>query len=186
MKTEKEKMLAGQLYDATDPVLAQEQKRARELTQKLNLSEYGNDIACRQLLNALLPNAETDIRIEPPFFCDYGYNIYTGTEVFINFNCVLLDVMPIHIGSNVLLGPSVQVYTATHPKDAQKRREGLEYAKPVNIGDDCWFGGGAIILPGVTIGDRCIIGSGSVVTKDIPSDAIVAGNPATIISANGT
>lgn len=184
MKSEKEKMLAGKLYDASDQVLSQERKRARELTHRINYTEYGNEAVYRQILKTLLPNSAADIIIEPPFFCDYGYNIYTGTKVFFNFNCVLLDVAPIKIGSNVLFGPSVQVYTATHPMDAKQRREGLESAKPVIIGDDCWFGGGAIIMPGVTIGERCVIGSGAVVSKNIQSDTVVAGNPAKQIPTN--
>ncbi len=171
-------MLAGELYDASDPLLMQERRKARALTHRLNVTEYSNELACKQILSTLLPNAATDIWIEPPFFCDYGYNIYTGEKVFLNFNCVLLDVMPIRIGSNVLFGPNVQIYTAAHPIDALERRKGPEFAKPLSIGDDCWIGGGVIISPGITIGDRCIVGAGAVVTKDIPSDTTVVGNPA--------
>ena len=178
MKSEKDKMLTGELYDASNPILLQERQKARALTHRLNVTEYGNELAYKQILSALLPNAATDICIEPPFFCDYGYNIYTGDKVFFNFNCVLLDVMSIRIGSNVLFGPNVQIYTASHPIDALERRKGPEFAKPISIGDDCWIGGGVIISPGITIGDRCIVGAGAVVTKDIPSDTIVVGNPA--------
>ena len=184
LQSEKEKMLAGEMYDSSDPVLFQERQNARRLTHKLNFAEYGKEVARRQILTALLPNSATDIFIEPPFFCDYGYNIYIGTKVFFNFNCVLLDVMPIKIGSNVLFGPNVQIYTATHPVDAIERRKGPEFAEPVIIGDDCWFGGAAIITPGVTIGDRCIIGAGAVVTNSIPSDTVVVGNPAKPIATN--
>ncbi|WP_152005692.1 sugar O-acetyltransferase [Desulfoluna spongiiphila] len=184
MKSEKDKMLKGELYDASDTILLEERKKARELIHRLNYTEYGNDSTYRSILNTLLPNSATDIIIEPPFYCDYGYNIYSGSKVFFNFNCVLLDVMPIEIGSNVLFGPNVQVYTATHPVDAIRRREGLESAKPVTIDDDCWIGGNAVILPGVTIGKRCVIGSGAVVTKSIPSDVIVVGNPAKQIHNN--
>ncbi len=182
MKSEKEKMLAGELYNAADPVLAQEQKKARALAHRLNCTEYGNQASYREIIDALLPNAAPDITIEPPFYCDYGYNIFAGTKVFFNFNCALLDVMPIKIGANVMFGPNVQIYTATHTTDAETRRQGLEYAKPIRIGDDCWFGGGAIVLPGVTIGDRCVIGAGAVVSRDIPADAVVAGNPARVIN----
>ena len=171
-------MLAGELYDASDPLLKQERQKARSLTHRLNVTEYGNELAYKQILSTLLPNAATDICIEPPFFCDYGYNIYTGAKVFFNFNCVLLDVMSIRIGSNVIFGPNVQIYTAAHPKDAIERRKGPEFAKSISIGDDCWIGGGVIITPGITIGDRCIVGAGAVVTKDIPSDTIALGNPA--------
>ena len=171
-------MLAGKLYDASDPILMHERQKTRALTHRLNVREYGNESAYKQIISTLLPNAAPGICIEPPFFCDYGYNIYTGDNVYFNFNCVLLDVMPIRIGSNVLFGPNVQIYTASHPMDALERRGGREFAKPVSIGDDCWIGGGVIISPGLTIGDRCVVGAGAVVTKDIPSDTIVVGNPA--------
>ena len=178
MKTEKEKMLAGKLYDASDPFLKEEHQKASELIHRLNVTEYGKKEAYKQILSALLPNAAADVHIEPPFFCDYGYNIYIDEKVFFNFNCVLLDVMPIRIGSNVLFGPNVQIYTATHPIDFLERRKGFEFGKSTTIGDDCWIGGGVIISPGITIGDRCVVGAGAVVTKDVPSDTIVVGNPA--------
>ena len=178
MKTEKEKMLAGDLHDASDPVLVEERRRARELMHRLNVTDYGQAAAYRQIVAALLPNAAADIAIEPPFFCDYGYNIHAGGNVYFNFNCVLLDVMPIRIGANTLFGPNVQIYTATHPLDAAERRKGPEFAKPVTIGADCWIGGGVIISPGVAIGARCVIGAGAVVTRDIPADTTAVGNPA--------
>jgi maltose O-acetyltransferase len=181
MRSEKDKMLAGELYIATDPQLSEERRRARLLAHRLNVAEYGDTAAYKQILGDLLPNAASDIWIEPPFFCDYGYNIYAGQNVFFNFNCVLLDVMPIRIGSHVMFGPSVQLYTATHPVDSEERRKGPEFAKPVTIGDDCWIGGGAIICPGVTIGERCIVGAGAVVIRDVPAGAIVGGNPAKAI-----
>ncbi|MEO7317853.1 MAG: sugar O-acetyltransferase, partial [Chthoniobacteraceae bacterium] len=124
---------------------------------------------------------ETDVWIQPPFFCDYGSNISLGRKVFFNFNCVVLDVMQVTIGDNVLFGPSVQIYTATHPMDAAVRRQWLESARPVTIGSDVWVGGGAIICPGVTIGSRAVIGAGSVVTRDIPDDVFAAGNPCRVI-----
>ncbi|MBF0119700.1 MAG: sugar O-acetyltransferase [Desulfobacterales bacterium] len=177
-RLEKEKMLAGELYNASDPLLKQERQRARSLIHQLNVTHYSDQLAYKQILMELLPNASDDIWIEPPFFCDYGYNIFIGEKVFFNFNCVLLDVMPIRIGSNVLFGPNVQIYTAAHPIDAMERRKGFEFAKPISIGNDCWIGGSVIITPGVTIGDRCILGAGTVVTKDVQSDTIVVGNPA--------
>ena len=122
-----------------------------------------------------------DAWIQPPFFCDYGYNIALGSKVFFNFNCVVLDVMRVEIGNNVLFGPSVQIYTATHPLNAAERRTWRELAKPVTIGSDVWVGGGAIICPGVTIGDRSVIGAGSVVTRAIPADVFAAGNPCRVI-----
>ena len=124
---------------------------------------------------------ETDVWIQPPFFCDYGSNISLGKKVFFNFNCVVLDVMAVVIGNNVLFGPAVQIYAATHPIDAMERRRWLESARPVTIGSDVWVGGGAIICPGVTIGSRSVIGAGSVVTRDIPDDVFAAGNPCRVI-----
>ena len=123
----------------------------------------------------------TDAWIQPPFYCDYGTNISLGAKVCFNFNCVVLDVMPVTIGDNVLFGPAVQLYTATHPINAAERRTGLELAKPITIGSDVWIGGGTIICPGVTIGDRSVIGAGSVVTRSIPADVTAAGNPCRVI-----
>ena len=131
MKSEKEKMLAGELYNASDPVLVAERLHARTLTYQLNVTHYKDEIAYRRILSELLPNVTSRTLIEPPFYCDYGYNIYAGENLFFNFNCVLLDVMPIRIGSNVMFGPNVQLYTATHPLDATKRRRGDEFAKPI-------------------------------------------------------
>ena len=176
MKTEKEKMLSGELYNASDKTLTIERLKIRKLLQQLNQDSFSEDNS--SIIKQLLPNSSVNTFIQPPFYCDYGYNIYTGENVFFNFNCILLDVAPIKIGSNTMIAPNVQIYTATHPKDFEERRTLLEYGKKIRIGDDCWIGGGAIILPGVTIGDRCIIGAGTVVTKDVPSDTNVAGNPA--------
>jgi maltose O-acetyltransferase len=178
MPTEKEKMLAGELYDATDSELTGERQKARQLIQRLNGTDYGDRAAYQQVIRELLPNAAPDIAVEAPFYCDYGYNIYAGEKVFFNFDCVLLDVMPIHIGAFTMFGPKVQIYTATHPLDAAERRKGPEFARPISIGADCWIGGGVIISPGVTIGDRCVIGAGAVVTRDLPADTIAVGNPA--------
>ncbi len=178
MPTEKEKMLAGELYVAADPQLTAERKRARQLTHRLNVTDYGDEAAYREITAELFPNAHPTLAVEPPFFCDYGYNIYAAEGIFMNFNCVVLDVSPVHIGAGTMFGPAVQVLTATHPLDAAERSAGPEYSKPIAIGRDCWIGGGAIIQPGVTIGDRCIVGAGAVVTKDVPDDTIVVGNPA--------
>lgn len=173
-------MLAGELYDALDAQLSQERQRCRDLFKALNDSREDQVVERKKILEELFgyPN---DAWIQPPFFCDYGYNIRLGSKVFFNFNCVVLDVMPVTIGSNVLFGPSVQIYTAMHPLSAMERRTWLEYAKPVTIGSDVWVGGGAIICPGVTIGDRSVIGAGSVVTKYVPSDVFAAGNPCKVI-----
>ena len=180
MKTEKDKMLAGELYDPTDPQLTRERQRCRELCKLLNDSREDQQEERRRLLAELF-GSPNDAWIQPPFYCDYGTNIALGSKVFFNFNCVVLDVMRVTIGSNVLFGPSVQIYSATHPMSAAERRTWLEFAKPVTIGSDIWVGGGAIICPGVAIGDRSVIGAGSVVTRSIPADAFAAGNPCRVI-----
>ena len=180
MRTEKQKMLAGELYDPIDPGLSQERDRCRNLCLALNATREEQKEERQRLLNELL-GQETDAWIQPPFFCDYGSNIVLGTKVFFNFNCVVLDVMPVTIGDNVLFGPAVQIYTATHPISAVERRKWLESARSITIGSDVWVGGGAVICPGVTIGDRSVIGAGSVVTRDIPPDVFAVGNPARVV-----
>ncbi|WP_400193761.1 sugar O-acetyltransferase [Hymenobacter sp. B81] len=180
MKTEKEKMLAGEPYLAYDPELLAERTRAKQLLHRLNVTEYLLTDAARAVLRELLPHAPRSLYIEPPFHCDYGYNIHCGENVYFNVNCVVLDVMPVHIGSHVLFGPGAQLYTATHPLDATARRT-VESARAITIGDDCWIGGGAIICPGVTIGHRCVIGAGAVVTRDVPDDSLAVGNPARVV-----
>jgi maltose O-acetyltransferase len=182
MKSEKAKMLAGALYDPLDPELCRERQRCRDLCKRLNDSGEDQQEERSRLLTDLF-GYSTDVWIQPPFFCDYGFNIALGSKVFFNFNCVVLDVMQVEIGSNVLFGPAVQIYTATHPISAAERRKWLEFAKPVSIGSDVWVGGGAIICPGVTIGDRSVIGAGSVVTRSIPADVFAAGNPCRVIRA---
>ena len=181
MKTEKEKMLAGELYNATDPELSEERFRARQLLKKLNDSPEDDAEGRKRIIAELLPETGANFWLQPPFYCDYGTNILIGDNVFFNFNCVVLDVMRVKIGSRTLLGPNVQVYTATHPMDYRERAAGLEYARPVTIGEDVWIGGSAVICPGVKIGDRSVIGAGSVVTRDIPSDVFAAGNPCKVI-----
>ncbi len=180
MKSEKTKMLAGELYDPLDPELSRDRQRCRDLCKRLNDSREDQQEERRLILADLFGYA-TDAWIQPPFFCDYGFNITLGSKVFFNFNCVVLDVMRVEIGSNVLFGPSVQIYTATHPVSAAERRKWLEFARPVSIGSDVWIGGAAIICPGVTIGDRSVIGAGSVVTRPIPADVFAAGNPCRVI-----
>lgn len=181
--TEKEKMLAGELYDARDAQLVAERRRARDLTHALNASRDGQRELRMDLLRRLLGAAGEGAWIEPPFFCDYGSNIVLGDRVFFNFNCVVLDVASVTIGSDTLFGPAVQIYTATHPLSAAERRAGLEAGKPVVVGADVWVGGGAILLPGVTIGARSVIGAGSVVTRDVPEGVFAAGNPCRVIRA---
>ena len=181
MKSEIEKMLAGELYQASDPELAKERLQARELLQQFNSScpaEPENRVA---LLRKLVNKAGKNPWIEVPFYCDYGYNIQMGDDCFFNFNCVVLDVCSVTLGVRVLVGPAVQIYTGTHPLDAQTRGELWEYGKPISIGSDVWIGGGAIICPGVNLGDRVVVAAGAVVTKSFPSDVLIGGNPAKII-----
>lgn len=181
MKTEKEKMLAGELYDALDKQLSAERLKTRLLIKELNDTKEDQTEERRRILKELIPQAGADLWLQPPFYCDYGTNIKAGEKVFFNFNCVVLDVAQVTIGSRSLFGPGVQIYTATHPLNFKERASGLEYAKPIVIGEDVWIGGNAVVCPGVTIGDRSVIGAGSVVTKDIPADVFAAGNPCKVI-----
>jgi maltose O-acetyltransferase len=182
MQSEKAKMLAGELYNPLDPELAALRLQARAVCRQLNAAPPDATEERARLLAALF-DTMTDVWIEPPFFCDYGRNITLGRKVFFNFNCVVLDVMPVRIGDHTLFGPAAQIYTALHPVDADERRKGLELAKPVTIGRDVWVGGAAVICPGVTIGDGAVIGAGSVVTRDVPARTLAAGNPCRVIKA---
>lgn len=174
-------MLEGELYDPLDKELSEERVHTRLLIKQLNDSREDQVQERSQILKLLLPNSGQDTWLQPPFYCDYGYNIMLGEKVFFNFNCVVLDVMKVVIGSRTLIGPNVQIYTATHPLNYKERAAGVEFAKPVKIGEDVWIGGSAVICPGVSIGDRSVIGAGSIVTKDIPSDVFAAGNPCKVI-----
>ena len=180
MRNELEKMLAGELYDPLAPELVTARVRARDLCQALNGTAESEDAQRRDLLIELFGAGGDSVWMQPPFYCDYGSNIHLGQRVFFNFNCVVLDVCPVRIGDFTLFGPSVQIYTATHPLDATLRRT-QEYGKPVTIGSDVWVGGAAVICPGVTIGARSVIGAGSVVTRDIPEEVFAAGNPCRVI-----
>jgi len=180
MRTEKEKMLAGELYDALDPELVTARERARDLCQVLNATREREQEARRRILKELLGSGGDSVWMQPPFYCDYGSNIYLGDRVYFNFNCIILDVCEVRIGDFTFFGPAVQIYAATHPISPQLRRT-QEFGKPVTIGSDVWVGGGAIICPGVTIGSKTVIGAGSVVTKDIPDSVVAAGNPCRII-----
>ncbi len=174
-------MLAGELYVASDPQLVGERRKCRRLLKQLNDSQDDETELRQKILNELLGTHGVNLWIEPPFYCDYGSNITVGDGVYFNFNCVVLDVAPVKIGDHTLFGPSVQIYTATHPLDWAERTQGAEFAKPITIGSHVWIGGGAILCPGITIGDRTVIGAGSVVTKDIPADVFAAGNPCVVI-----
>ena len=178
--TEKEKMIAGEYYLAGDAVLVKDRRKSKNLLHRLNVTEYRVTKKAREIVKELIPNAGANLYIEPPFFCDYGYNIVCGENVYFNVNCVVLDCTTVTIGSNVFFGPGVQIYTATHPLDAELRKT-LENALPITIGDDCWIGGNSVICPGVTIGQGCVIGAGAVVTKNIPDNSLAVGNPAKVI-----
>ncbi|TXN05610.1 sugar O-acetyltransferase [Methylobacterium sp. WL64] len=180
MRTERDKMLAGELYDALDPELAAGRIRARDLCQLLNASGEADADHRRDLCQQIFAAGGDTVWMQPPFFCDYGSNIELGERVFFNFNCVILDVCRVRIGSFTLFGPSVQILTPLHPFNAALRRV-QEFGKPVEIGSDVWVGGGALILPGVTIGSRTVIGAGSVVTRDVPDGVLAAGNPCRVI-----
>ena len=181
MRSEKEKMLGGELYDPLDALLSAERRRARLLFKALNDTRDDQQEERARLIRELIPNAGEGVWIEPPFYCDYGSNITLGDKVFFNFNCVVLDVAPVRIGSRTLFGPAVQIYAATHPLSASERRTGLEAGRAVEVGEDVWVGGGAIICPGIRVGARSVIGAGSVVTRDIPEGVFAAGNPCRVI-----
>lgn len=180
MPSEKEKMLAGELYDPLDAELVQARERARNLCQDLNATREGDQELRRSILQQLVGRGGDSVWMQPPFWCDYGTNILLGERVFFNFNCIVLDVCEVTVGDFTLFGPAVQIYTATHPLNAALRRS-QESAKPIHIGSDVWIGGGAILCPGVTIGSKSVIGAGSVVTRDVPAGVFAAGNPCRVI-----
>lgn len=181
MKSELEKMLASELYNAMDPQLIAMRDRARKLTREFNDSAVEAKEMRLKIAKELLGSTGEKIYIEAPFRCDYGSNIFAGNELYMNFGCVILDCAEVHIGESVLFGPGVQIYTATHPLDAALRATGAEFAKPIRIGNRVWIGGNTVVCPGVTIGDNTTIGAGSVVTKDIPAGVLAAGNPCRVI-----
>ena len=178
-KTEKEKMIAGELYFANDPELVADRMFARSQSQIINQAESAE--LRSQLLKETFGRTGKKIYMEPVIKFDYGYNIFVGENFYANFNCTFLDVSTIEIGDNCMFAPNVQLYTATHPLHPVKRNSGLEYAKPIKIGDNVWLGGGVIVTPGVTLGNNVVVGAGSVVTKSFPDNVVIAGNPARII-----
>ena len=182
-RSEKEKMLAGELYNANGPELTGERHRAQRLLARYNATETDDAAGRLALLRELLGAVGENPGIQPRFHCDYGYNIRLGNRCFINYNCVFLDCAAIEIGDDLQMAPAVQLYTAYHPLDRATRVAGWEAAKPIRIGDGVWVGGGAIVLPGITIGDGCVIGAGSVVTRDLPANSVAVGNPARIVRA---
>lgn len=181
MTSEKEKMVDGKMYDPTDPELVAGRERARRLIRQYNQTEETQHERRKDLLYELFGSMGDRILIEPPFRCDYGDNIYLGENFYANFGCVVLDVCPVKIGRDCLIGPGAHIYTATHPLNATERNSGYEYGKPVTIGDGVWIGGRAVLNPGVTVGDGSVVASGAVVTDDVPGGVVVQGNPATVV-----
>ena len=179
LKTEKKKMLAGESYNCLDPDLEAERQKTKELLRLYNLTGAvpERQIILQQLLGQIGQNSI----IEPPFYCSYGQNIHIGDHVYLNFLCTILDNNEVHIGHHVMIGPGVQIYTAAHLLQAEARNQGLEVAKPIVIEDNVWLGGGAILLPGVRIGRNAVVGAGAVVSRSVPANTVVAGNPARVI-----
>ncbi|MBW9158422.1 MULTISPECIES: sugar O-acetyltransferase [Clostridium] len=179
--TEKEKMIGGKAYKAFGEELSSERQAAKEMTFDYNSLRPSEGNKQKEILKKLLGVVRNDFYIEPPFRCDYGYNISIGENFYSNYNCTILDCAKVTIGDNVMFAPNVSLFTAGHPIHFEPRNAGLEYAFPINIGNNVWLGGGVIVNPGITIGDNVVIGSGSVVTKDIPPNSIAVGNPCKVI-----
>ncbi|MEA9565265.1 sugar O-acetyltransferase [Xanthomonas sp. WHRI 8932A] len=183
MRTEKQKMLAGELYNAADEALQSDQAAAAEWMVRYNAAVLQTAEQRHALLRERLAEVGAGAVIRAPFHCDYGYNIRLGAGVFLNFSCVILDICDVSIGDGTQIGPGVQLYAADHPRDAAGRASGLEFGRPIRIGRNVWIGGGATILPGVSIGDDALIGAGAVVTRDVPAGATAVGNPARVREA---
>ncbi len=180
--TEKEKMLNGMLYDAnSDPQLIAERLECKEKCRDYNDLRPRDTERRKHMLHAIFGNIDGELLVEQPFYCDYGYNISVGRNFYANFNMVILDEAPVRFGDNVFVAPNCSFYTAGHPVDAVERNKGIEYARPISIGNDVWIGGNVTVLPGVTIGDNCVIGAGSVVVNDIPAGSVAVGNPCRVI-----
>ncbi len=178
IRTEKQKMLAGELYRPGDSEIQSDQAAAKHWMVAYNAAAAASPAERRTLLTERFAAVGHGSVVRPPFHCDFGYNISLGEDVFLNFGCVILDVAAVEIGDRVQIGPAVQIYAADHPRDAETRQQGLEYGRPIRVGADAWIGGGAIILPGITIGEGAVVGAGSVVTRDVAAGGRVAGNPA--------
>ena len=177
VRTEKQKMLAGELYHASDPELQADQATARNWMARYNSARAVSEADRLVLLRELFTEVGDGVVVRPPFHCDYGYNIRIGPGVFINFSCIILDAAPVTLGAGTKIGPAVQIYTPDHPRDAAARQSGVEYARSINIGRNVWIGGSAIILSGISIGDDAIIGAGAVVTRHVMAGTTVVGNP---------
>jgi maltose O-acetyltransferase len=180
-RSQRERMLAGELYFADDPQLATDSQRALKLTSQFNASDPTDPQARRALLAELLGSVGEGSEIRPPLYCDFGYQTHVGARTFVNFGVVLLDVATIRIGDDVQVGPNVQFLTPTHPVEPEARRAKWEAAKPISVGDNVWLGGGVIVGPGVSIGENTVVGAGAVVIKDLPANVIAVGNPARVI-----
>lgn len=180
-KTEREKMLDGELYLATDEELTRMNIKARQQLHAFNISQPHEVDKQQEIISSLFGKIGSNFTVRSPFYCDYGCHIFAGENLYINYDCTILDCNTVHLGNNVLLAPKVQIYTAYHPTDPQLRLSGKELAAPVTIGDNVWLGGGVIVCPGVAIGSNVTIGAGSVVTKDIPDNVVAVGNPCRVI-----
>lgn len=180
-RTQRERMLAGDPYVASDPELQRELRRAALLMERYNASSVTERDERRRILEELLGSVGEDVEIRPPFYCDYGSQISIGPRTFANYNLVALDVVSITIGADVQIGPNVQLLTPTHPLEAEPRRAKVEGGKPIVIGDNVWLGGGVIVCPGVTIGENTVVGAGAIVTRDLPPNVLAVGNPARVI-----
>ncbi|SFS99607.1 sugar O-acetyltransferase [Halostagnicola kamekurae] len=181
MPTEREKMIAGDRYDPDDPQLVADRRAARDRLALFNRTPVSDERRRADIVSDLFGSVGDGVYLEPPFRCDYGYNVHVGEDFYTNFDCVILDAAPVEFGDDCMLAPGVHVYTATHPLEAAERTAGLEYAKPVTVGDAVWIGGRAVLNPGVTVGDGAVIGSGAVVTEDVPANVVVQGNPAEVV-----
>lgn len=182
--SEKEKMLLGEMYVANCEELINERKKAKELCYEYNNLRPSQEQERNKIIKEILGSTKENFLIEQPFMCDYGYNIEIGKNFYSNHNLIILDGNKVKFGDNVFIAPNCGFYTAGHPIDYDTRNKGLEYAKPINVGDNVWIGGNVVVLPGVTIGDNCVIGAGSVVTKDIPDHTIAYGNPCRAVRKN--
>ncbi|RKD23008.1 acetyltransferase [Ammoniphilus oxalaticus] len=181
MRTEKQRMIAGEMYDPLDPQLVKDRLEARRIVRMYNQTVESDLVGRVALLKQLLGSTGKNVFMEPNIRFDYGYNTHVGENFYANFDCTILDVCEVQFGDHCLLGPGVHIYTATHPLNPTERNSGKEYGKPIRIGNNVWIGGSAVINPGVSIGDNVVIASGSVVTTDAPDAVVIGGNPARII-----
>jgi maltose O-acetyltransferase len=179
-RSNRERMLAGELYIADDPVSAELAQRAVQLAEEYRVTMLADPATARDVLSRLVGTLGEDAFVKPPIYVDYGENLHIGARTFINFNLTALDVAPITIGEDCQIGPNVQLLTPTHPLEAEPRRAKLEAAKPITLGDNVWLGGGVIVCPGVTVGDNTVVGAGSVVTRDLPANVVAVGSPAIV------